>query len=100
MSGSLKVIFKRWLKTKTPALYIGEKGTTFNPKLRFAVFHSIAFSTKPYIIGLPSKTMFQPDNSDTRLTLILMDVFFEKNRSHNTAYLSLVTAACILIVAM
>ena len=70
MRASLIVISKCWLKTKTPALYFWEKGTTFNPKLRFAVFHSIAFSTKPYIIGLPSKTMFQPDNSDTQIIFL------------------------------
>lgn len=65
MRASLIVIFKCWLKTKPRALYIWEKGTTFNPKLRFVVFHSIAFSTKPNIIGLPTKTMFQPENSNT-----------------------------------
>lgn len=66
MRASLIVIFKCWLKTKPRALYIWEKGTTFNPKLRFVVFHSIAFSTKPNIIGLPTKTMFQPENSNTQ----------------------------------
>ena len=72
LRASLIVIFKCWLKTKPRALYIWEKGTTFNPKLRFVVFHSIAFSTKPNIIGLPTKTMFQPENSNTLYNIITM----------------------------
>ena len=74
MRASLIVIFKCWLKTKPRALYIWEKGTTFNPKLRFVVFHSIAFSTKPNIIGLPTKTMFQPENSNTLYNMAITAV--------------------------
>ena len=47
-------------------LHWGRKKSTFNLQLRFAVYQSNAFSTKPNTLGLSTMTKFQPENSNTR----------------------------------
>ena len=52
------------------SLHWGRKKSTFNLQLRFAVYHSNAFSTKPNTLGLSTMTKFQPENSNTHNFLL------------------------------